>query len=255
MINIDILREAYNYRVNHTQQGSETIEQFNQKAYIASIILHNKYLGLEEQYNPQTKGAIIQYATTKKVHTALLPFREYNELPLAQGLDYIPIPDDCSYILNIRSVYYAENTDKQYKTKLSNCGCTQFGERTINNIVYKKYIKDIKFTPEDRWVNRTQSVIITSDSYCQYSDRVEFYFKKIRPTLIRLEYIKKPKMPKWAYVLVDGVPVYDAVNSINLEWGEDQLDRLIERMDNQYSRNTSDMLGINFSQSKIQRGE
>jgi hypothetical protein len=56
-------------------------------------------------------------------------------------------------------------------------------------------------------------------------------------------------------VLVDGVPVYDAVNSINLEWGEDQLDRLIERMDNQYSRNTSDMLGINFSQSKIQRGE
>lgn len=120
MINIDILREAYNYRVNHTQQGSETIGQFNQRAYIASIILHNKYLGLEEQYNPQTKGAIIQYATTKKVHTALLPFREYNELPLAQGLDYIPIPDDCSYILNIRSVYYAKiqinNTKQNYLT-------------------------------------------------------------------------------------------------------------------------------------------
>lgn len=255
MINIDLLKQAFDYRINHAQQGTYTIDQFNHIAYLASLMLHNKYIGIEEQYMPQIKGTVVQYANTKKIHTAMLPFKEYIDIPLIENSDFIGIPNDMSYLLNIRSIYYAQKDDVKYKTQLSNCGCTQFGEATKNNIVYKKYIKDIKFTPEDKWANRTESKILKSDSYCPFSDKIELNFKRLRPNKIRLEYIKKVKQPKWAYILLGGVPVYDHINSIHLEWSEDQLDRIVERMDNIYSRNISDGFGTNFSQAKIQRGE
>lgn len=255
MINIDLLKQAFDYRINHAQQGTYTIDQFNHIAYLASLMLHNKYLGLEEQYNPQTKGATIQYAQTKKIHTAMLPFKEHIDIPLQADSDFVSISDNIAYILNVRGVYYAKKEDAEHKRKLSNCGCTQFGETTKNNIVYKKYIKDIKYTPEDKWANRIESVILKSDSYCPFYNKIELNFKRLKPNKIRLEYIKKPKKTKWAYILVDGVPVYDPINSIHLEWSEDQLDRIIERMDNIYSRNVSDGFGTNFSQAKIQRGE
>lgn len=57
MIDIDVLKRTFKYRVNNNQQGDLSLEGFNNLAYLSSMMLFNKYLGLEEQYSPQTKGA------------------------------------------------------------------------------------------------------------------------------------------------------------------------------------------------------
>ena len=255
MINIGLLKEAFDYKINHAQQGTYTIDQFNHIAYLASLAEYNFLLGLNEQIIPQTKNANVNYAINKRIHTDMLPFKEHKDIPLPSNTDSISLPNDVAYILNVRSLYYAKNDDYKYKTDLSRCGCTQFGEKTINNILYKKYINNVKYITEDKWADKTMSVVTKTDIYCPQNDKIDLYFKKIRPTQIRIEYLKKPIQPKWNYVLVGGVPVYEPLNSIHLEWAEWKLNKILERMDSIYSRNVSDGFGTNFSQAKIQRGE
>lgn len=255
MINIGLLKESFDYKINHAQQGTYTIDQFNHIAYLASLAEYNFLLGLNEQIIPQTKNANVNYAVNRKVHTDMLPFKIYKDMPLPNSQDTLQLPHDVGYILNVRSIYYAQSDDNKFKTDLSRCGCTQFGEKTINNVLYKKYINNIKHITEDKWADKTMSAVTKSDIYCQQNESIDLHFKKIRPNSIRIEYIKKPIKPKWNYVLVDGVPVYEPVNSVHLEWGEWKLNKILERMDNIYSRNVSDGFGTNFSQAKIQRGE
>ena len=94
MIDIDLLKKTFKYRVNNNQQGDLSLEGFNNLAYLSSMMLFNKYLGLEEQYSPQTKGAIIEYPATKKIHTELIPFKRVAQLPITIGTSYVQIPND-----------------------------------------------------------------------------------------------------------------------------------------------------------------
>ena len=50
MIDIDVLKRTFKYRVNNNQQGDLSLEGFNNLAYLSSMMLFNKYLGLEEQF-------------------------------------------------------------------------------------------------------------------------------------------------------------------------------------------------------------
>lgn len=259
MIDIDLLKKTFKYRVNNNQQGDLSLEGFNNLAYLSSIMLYNKYLGLEEQYNPQTRGAIIEYPATKKIHTELTPFKKVVQLPITNGSLYVQIPNDLYYILNIRSYYYANRRDGSRNNRLKNCGCREDKDESTDRnkmgVQYTRYTKDIKYISEDKWANRVSSVLIKSDSYCPYSDIIEFDFKKFVPSFVRIEYLVLPQMPNWGYNINNGVPVYDSSTSKHLEWNLSQLDRITERMDNLFSRNVSDSLGTNFSQSKIMRGE
>lgn len=259
MIDIDLLKKTFKYRVNNNQQGDLSLEGFNNLAYLSSMMLFNKYLGLEEQYSPQTKGAIIEYPATKKIHTELIPFKRVAQLPITIGTSYVQIPNDLYYILNIRSYYYADRRDSNRNRRLKSCGCSEDkDESTDRNKMggqYARYTKDIKYVSEDKWSNRVSSVLIKSDSYCPYSDIIEFDFKKFVPSFVRIEYLSYPQMPKWGYIINNGIPVYDTSKSTHLEWNLSQIDRITERMDNLFSRNISDGFGTNFSQSKIIRGE
>jgi hypothetical protein len=254
MINIDEFKQAFEYRVNHSQQGSFTLEQFNSACYIASLGLFNKFLGLEEQYHPQIKSATIHYPITQKVHTDLLPFRMHRDIA-PTDFEFIKssdLPVDMVFITNVRGIYIVDAKDNAVKKRLTRCGCTQFGD--TRNSTFKKYINDIRFTTEDKWSNRVSSRLLRSDSYMPVGDGIALNFR-IQPTQIRIEYLKTPNKVRWAYTIQNDVPVYDAVNSINFEWSELMVDRLLQRMDNIYSRNVSDNLGLQVSQNKIRTGE
>lgn len=254
MININDFKEAFEYRVNHSQQGSFTPKQFNQSAYIASLGLFNKFIGLEEQYNPQTKSATLYYPINKKVHDSLLPFKKHKDIPLVD-FDFLSdsnMPSDIAYITNIRAIYIVDNKDNALKSKLSKCGCRQFGD--TRDVAFKKYIKDVRYTTEDKWADRVSSRILKSDSYMAVGGGIEFNFK-MQPSQIRIDYLKTPNKVNWAYTIQNGVPVYDPINSVNFEWGELMIDRLIQRMDSIYSRNVSDNLGLQVSAGKIRNGE
>ncbi len=101
------------------------------------------------------------------------------------------MPQDIAYITNVRAIYVVADSDVKLKTKLSKCGCRQYTPFIKLDSGYKKYIQDIKYISEDKWASRVTSRIVKKDAYLPHGNGFEFSFK-IRPTQIRIEYLKVP---------------------------------------------------------------
>jgi hypothetical protein len=61
--------------------------------------------------------------------------------------------------------------------------------------------------------------------YCSYySDYVQVYPKDLAK--VTFTYLREPAEPKWAYTVVNGRPVYDASNSVDVEAPEDAMNEI-----------------------------
>lgn len=108
---------------------------------------------------------------------------------------------------------------------------------------------------EDKWSNRVNSSIIKQAIYCTYADYVQFYFPLGNATEVEIHYLDKPTTPKWDYTVVNDVPVYNIIGSVDLEWSELLIDEIASRMLKEYSKYNSDQLGLQHAQNKIANGE
>lgn len=61
--------------------------------------------------------------------------------------------------------------------------------------------------------------------YCEYKSYLQFYPKDITNAI--LIYLKRPIASKWAYTLSNGRPVYDANNSVQPVWDDNDLEEII----------------------------
>jgi hypothetical protein len=58
-----------------------------------------------------------------------------------------------------------------------------------------------------------------------YSDHIQLYPKNLG--VVDFTYLRKPKEPKWAFNIVNGRPVYDELNSVDLEAPEELANEII----------------------------
>lgn len=58
-----------------------------------------------------------------------------------------------------------------------------------------------------------------------YDTYMQFYPKNIG--YIKFDYLKRPNVPVWAYTTVNNRPVYDAANSVQLQWGDQSLNEIM----------------------------
>lgn len=253
MININKLKLRFEYLVNDIRQGKLKPSQFNDLAFAASCSLFLQRLGLPEQADANGLSRI-SYHKTRKIHTDLTPFKKKFETTVRNNfLPDADIPDDLVFQTALRYYYVVEDT-KANKVKAQKCGCSAVDTSTVDAKKYITYEGNIDLIEEDKWSYRKDSAIINLAMYNPTAAGWDFYFP-VNHTKIRVDYLARPVRPVWNYTIVNGVPEYSAIDSVDLEWDETLMDAIAERMADAYSRNVSDAQGIAYAQSKMDKGE
>jgi hypothetical protein len=256
VINIDQLRSHFIFVANVPQQGYISPARFNNIALLATNGLFLQRLGYPEQAEFQTAIPKISYHRTSKIHYDLNPFRKStplvvlnNQTPISQ------IPADLCIPTNLKYEVIVLDKDSKTKKALKRCGCLEVDTITNAGSIYKKIVGDIDLVEEDKWSNRVSSSVVNSACYCPLNDRYDFFFPVTGIQKVILTYLARPAVPIWNYDIVNNVPKYNPIGSVDLEWDATLLDAIVERMVKIYSKSTSDSFGVQFSDTKIKAGE
>jgi hypothetical protein len=81
-----------------------------------------------------------------------------------------------------------------------------------------------------------------------YSTSIKFYPTTL--TNVYMTYLKKPIQPEYAYTVVNGRPVYDDDNSIDVEWGDDDITKLTAKALQVLAQNLSDPVLSQYAKEK-----
>ena len=255
MADINEIKKSFDALINYPQQGGYTIDKLNTWIYNASVSLFKQRLGLPEKMEFSTGMPNIAYARTKKIHTDLMPFRKYKQVNVSNW-DFLPstgLPADLFYET---SVYYTTIVKKDNEStinSLKSCGCEPVEDEQDDE--YIKLLGEVNLVEEDKWVARANSAIIKKAIYCPFYDGWKLNFPIKKPSNIRIEYIKKPIVPKWGFVIVNDVPVYSPGASVNPEWDNTLIPELVARMQKDYGSYIDNPKDIQVGSNTINTGQ
>jgi hypothetical protein len=192
-MNINDWKELIDFLANKYQQGYISPDEFNRTANMASLMHFERLVGQPEAY--QYGRPIPKYGLGfgERITESLRPFTNTNvSKSITSGLIQIP---DCYKILSIR------NTDGS----------------AVRKIAHEKIHSVIKSSIE-------KGVFYTDDK-----NGLRVYVKSVSPspTNVLVDYLSKPTDVNWAYTIVSDEPAYDAANSINPLWNDNDIVQII----------------------------
>jgi hypothetical protein len=110
---------------------------------------------------------------------------------------------------------------------------------------------------KDRLANHLSSKIEAPTStfpiYTEYKTYLQFYPTNLATAI--LVYLKAPTTSVWAYTLVSGRPVYNAVLSVQPEWNQTDLDNIIYLALQDIAMNMRDGMLQQFGQLETQQAK
>lgn len=257
MINVNDIKKAFDVEINYPQQGNYTPETLNIWLRNAYFGLYKQRIGIPEQVELSVGVQRVAYARNKKIHTDMTPFRVFRNVNIAD-YEFIPsvkLPQDFFFETGVTFYTVVKKDDKVAHRKLRNCGCKQSDDTDDIEEMYRKFYGTVELVEEDKWASRANSAIIKKAIYCPFSTGWKVYFPDIKPTHIRIEYLKRPTVPVWNYTVQDGVEAYNPTGSVHLEFDETLISEIVARMVKEYGKNVDDMTAVQFADSKIKTGE
>ena len=211
MVRIDDVYQRVLAVANKEQRGYITPQEFNLLANKAQMDIFNSYFGDIREAAIQPNLDINIGNKRDIMHDKIGPFKVYKG-SVEDGTDSdtweFKLPDDLYYLGN---VYYTpsgghrivspistedfHNSQGNYKTKprISHPVYTRPGTHTGSNIS-----SHIRLYPHNTWT--------ATDSLPHFG-----------VTTVEIDYIKKPKDPKWGYVVVNSKALYNSQESVDFE--------------------------------------
>ncbi len=167
-----------------------------------------------------------QYATSTLIKETLAPFKDvYNFTPTNTISGYIVIPSNLNYLdlLDVQ-ITYTDNGRTVYR--------------------------GIKMVNEDERAVRLNSQTNPVNAENPIGEIVATRYIKIYPTSSgytgSVTYLRRPIKPVYAYTVISGRVInYDAVNSVQLEWKETDINKILLK--------ALQSIGINLSDQEIQQ--
>ena len=256
MINVNDIKNDFDVLINAAQQGNYTPEVLNILINNAVEGLYKQRLGLPEQYDMQQAIPKIAYARTEKIHTDLLPFRKRKRVVLTSSefIDTTLLPSDLYYQTSVKYYTTIRVNDTDAARKLNMCGCHAVEEHTDEVYKYVKYVGTLDLVEEDKWATRANSSLIKKPMYLPFYDGWKIHFPGIKPSYIEIEYLKRPTKAIWAFTVVNDVEVYDAANSVNVEFDDMLRGEIVARMVKEYGKYTDDPNSVQYGQNNINTG-
>ena len=255
MTNVNDIMLDFDALINYAQQGNITPEVRNIFMNNAVESLYKQRLGLPEQYDMATSVSNIAYARTKKIHVDLLPYRKREKIIISDA-EFIPVadlPEDLYYETGVKYYTVVKMDDGKSIAELNRCKCSPVADE-VATPEYKKFVGTMELVEEDKWASRVNSTIIKKAIYLSFNEGWKLNFPIKKPSYIEIEYLKRPTKAIWAFTVVNDVEVYDAANSVNVEFDDMLRGEIVARMVKEYGKYTDDPNSVQYGQNNINSG-
>lgn len=255
MINVNQIKQDFDALINAPQQGNYTPEMLNILINNAVESLYKQRLGIPEQADFGTAIPKIAYARTKKIHVDLLPYRKSKKVIISDA-EFIPVadlPEDLYYETGVKYYTVVKMDDGKSIAELNRCKCSPVADE-VATPEYKKFVGTMELVEEDKWASRVNSTIIKKAIYLSFNDGWKLNFPIKKPSYIEIEYLKRPTKAIWAFTVVNDVEVYDAANSVNVEFDDMLRGEIVARMVKEYGKYTDDPNSVQYGQNNINTG-
>lgn len=195
------------------------------------------YLTPDELDDVTDRGSLAAYkdlqpkaATSQQIRDALLPFREpWDFIPSNTISGYLPVPSNLNYLnlINVRTSFAISG-------------------RTI--------YWDVPFPNDDELTSRLNSLIEPVTGTNPVGEQIAPGLFKLYPLqgyTGTVTFYRRPVKPHFAYTTISGrVIVYDAANSVQLEWPENWQDYVLIKALSSIGVNLSDQEISQFAEVK-----
>jgi hypothetical protein len=231
-MNINEVYEFLQYISDKNQSGNLTPKEFN----VSMPRALNEWV--MTQYNnvnnvaPNKKGWQRNQGVTDKLKFLIVRKPYFN----VDNTGVLVLPDDYLHLSSI--VYkYKINKDGNTFVRPINVDITRDNEVAsfLGSYIYQKKIEAKKYVLA-----------------VMYDDSIQFYPENIG--VVDFTYLRKPVNPVWAYTLQNGRPVYDPINSVNLEAPEEAVNEIVMMCASYLGMNLRENDLIQYSEMKQQKG-
>lgn len=182
--------------VNKDQNGFINAAQYNLFAERAQVEEYMQLYGNPHEYQPGHPVPRIAYGMTQKIHDDLRPFIKLGTINVDK-FGKGKYPSDYVHVSAIRYTVHKDGGGSK-EVSLEIIPDAKLGDRLSSSIV-----------------NPTKSDPICS----MYDDHIQFYPKNL--AVVKFSYLRQPKVPKWAFTIVNGREVYDPDNSVDFEFPDE----------------------------------
>lgn len=220
-MNIDEVYRFIQYLSKKTQSGNLTPDQFNlsiKRAFYEWTI--GKLGGTNDQ------GKVV-YEYNKKVNDDLKFLIIRDNLRSVDQDGVLAMPNDYLYLSSVRY---------KYKELSEDGATTNYVERLVKEI-REGEIAGIS----DSEIFKPRLAAGKMAFIAEYSDHFLVYPKNIGQVIFT--YLREPIFPKWAFTVVNNRPVYDPINSVDLECYDISVNEIVFIM--------CSYLGINLRESEL----
>lgn len=239
-ININTFYQYVNWlSAKNISGGNIPPDIFNIAVPICVNQMVRKYYGVPEQYQPGMPMPKVSYEITQLVTDYMSQLKSEAILTIDKT-GRVNRPADYLHksSLSVSWVEVLPTTVEDQAKEGECCGCKKTKDcctcdntPTLQTTKAKKAksILDVQWVPvtvvsdNERWAYLQSSLRRPTKEYpiCTFlgNDIIQFYPENVRSA--HLTYIRYPAKPEWAYTLdPDGYPLFDAVNSVDIEFPE-----------------------------------
>lgn len=235
-MNVSEILQFVNFRLNKEQSGrSMTEDQYNLILKVINIEYIKWKYGLPEEYQPGRPIPRQYWEATQKISDDM----RWAKVKMG-GVEGPQMIIDSNGIATVPSDYL------HYSSIWHNY--------LVNGKAPKTYPVEVLFDDQvgDRITHPVKGPTEKYPFCCFYNNYIEFWPK----TLGRVEftYIKVPRTPVYAYTVVNDEPVYDASNSVQLEWPVDCHSDIANLIVSLASQNLRDSFMYQSAEQRKERG-
>lgn len=201
-MNVEELRQFVVYIANKEQSGNSFAPfEYNRLLQVANIDFFNKMYGLYQEYQIDSPTPRVSWEVSQYVTDALAPFKVR-----------VPSAMVASGQLTKPSDYYHHSSLRYSYTTPGKCA-TDPAVVTIKNV---ELLKDAEIGNVTGNSNVLPSANVVYG--CYFNTYIQIFPSSV--TSLDFTYLRKPVTPFWNSTLVSGVPTYNSVGSIQIEFPE-----------------------------------
>tara|TARA_R100000697_G_scaffold25983_1_gene34499 strand:+ start:6620 stop:7336 length:717 start_codon:yes stop_codon:yes gene_type:complete len=237
MININELYRFVQFTSNKEQSGYIKPSEFNLAVDRAQMQLFMERYGNPAEYQPGRPVPRVAYQQTQKISDDLRPFIKKIYQPLNSGKFLWSDIEDYMHLSSLRARYYKVN-NQTGQSELRHSGVKIVDDSELSNYL------------DSSIVNPTAEYPIAAI----YNGYVQVYPDNLDG--IDVTYLSRPRTPLWAFTVDTntGMPDYDPVNSIDLNWSNELFNEIAIRVLSFVGVNLKDNTLSQYSELKKQQG-
>jgi hypothetical protein len=241
MINVNSVKILTELIFNKEQNGQISLTRFNEALNSSVLWFFNDCYGQPTQSKGSNSANNMFWQSGKKISDNLRHLIKIIDLPVnAKG--EAKRPTDFIHSSTIRYVH---------KEKVWNDPCNKkLGFKIITKEVGVAEIRDSEVS--ERLDSELLTPTLEYPIAVIYNNYIQIY--PINAGMLKFTYLKKPNTPFWAYTTVNSRPVYDHINSVDIEFPEECINEIVMRVCSLMGINISNNLLLQYTNQMKQQG-